>query len=94
MSTPKNQSLSRALVLLEQVASAPRGTGIKVLAMRAGLSVATAHRLYSAILGRIEARDYDVFSGRARVPTLSKAATAVAALVRRPGSAVPVAAGG
>lgn len=49
MSTPKNQSLSRALVLLEQVASAPRGTGIKVLAMRAGLSVATAHRLLSTL---------------------------------------------
>jgi phytoene synthase len=46
--------------------------------------VATAHRLYSAILGRIEARDYDVFTGRARVPTPAKAATALAALLRQP----------
>ena len=68
--------------------------GIALLPPASARCVATAHRLYSAILGRIEARDYDVFSGRARVPTLSKAATAVAALVRRPGSAVPVAAGG
>ena len=49
--------------------------------------VATAHRLYSAILGRIEARDYDVFTGRARVPSLTKAATALGAFVHAPGAA-------
>ena len=49
--------------------------------------VATAHRLYAAILGRIEARDYDVFTGRARVPSLTKAATALGAFVHAPGAA-------
>ena len=46
--------------------------------------MATAHRLYSAILARIEARDYDVFTGRARVSTPAKAATAAVALLRNP----------
>lgn len=39
--------------------------------------VATAHVLYSRILERIEARDYDVFIGRARVPTWRKAGLAL-----------------
>ncbi len=40
--------------------------------------------LYSRILDRIEARDYDVFSGRARVPTWRKAVTAATVLVAGP----------
>jgi phytoene synthase len=47
--------------------------------------VGTALDLYSRILERIEARDYDVFSGRARVPTWRKAVTAAGALVLGPG---------
>lgn len=62
--------------------------GIDFLPPRSARCVATAHRLYSGILTRIERRDYDVFTGRARVPTLTKAATAVAALARRPGGTV------
>ncbi len=58
--------------------------GIDLLPSASARCVATAHRLYSAILGRIEDRDYDVFTGRARVPTLAKAATAASALVGRP----------
>lgn len=58
--------------------------GIGQLPPASARCVATAHRLYSAILGRIEARDYDVFTARARVPTPAKAATALAALVHRP----------
>ena len=46
--------------------------------------VATARTLYSQILDRIEAADHDVFTERVRVPTRIKAATAAAALVRRP----------
>ncbi len=59
-------------------------SGIAELPPASARCVATAHRLYSAILARIEARDYDVFTGRARVPTPAKAATAVAALLRDP----------
>ena len=58
--------------------------GIDLLPPRSARCVATAHRLYSGILTRIEARDYDVFTGRARVPTLTKAATAVVTLARGP----------
>jgi len=43
--------------------------------------VRTARVLYSRILDRIEDADYDVFSGRVRVPTWRKAATAVGALL-------------
>ncbi|MDQ7994113.1 MAG: phytoene/squalene synthase family protein [Propionicimonas sp.] len=58
--------------------------GIAVLPPRSARCVATAHTLYAGILGRIEARDYDVFSGRARVPTPVKALTALRVLVGRP----------
>jgi 15-cis-phytoene synthase len=69
--------------------------GIALLPPASARCVATAHRLYSAILGRIEARDYDVFTGRARVPSVAKAATALAAFVHAPGSAtVPAGTGG
>ena len=68
--------------------------GIGELPPASARCVATAHRLYSAILGRIEARDYDVFTGRARVPTPAKAATAVAALVRPPRRLVAATTGG
>ena len=68
--------------------------GIGLLPPASARCVATAHRLYSAILERIEARDYDVFTGRARVPTSHKIDTALASFVRRPGLAsVPVAGG-
>ncbi|QDP95423.1 phytoene/squalene synthase family protein [Microlunatus elymi] len=46
--------------------------------------VDTALVLYRAILDRIEAADYDVFSGRARVPTLVKAVTATRRVMRSP----------
>lgn len=42
--------------------------------------IATAKVLYAEILDRIEAADYDVFSRRARVPTVKKALTAVRGL--------------
>ena len=61
--------------------------GIALLPPASARCVATAHRLYSAILGRIEARDYAVFTGRARVPSLTKAATALGAFVHAPGAA-------
>lgn len=54
--------------------------GIPHLPPRSARCVATARRLYSQILDRIEAADYDVFSARVRVPTWRKAATAVAML--------------
>lgn len=46
--------------------------------------VGTARVLYSGILDRIERADYDVFSGRIRVPLPIKVATAAQGLVRIP----------
>lgn len=58
--------------------------GVAMLPPRSARCVATALSLYSRILERIEARDYDVFSGRARVPTWRKAATAATLVVLGP----------
>lgn len=55
--------------------------GLTHLPPRSARCVGTARRLYSQILDRIEAADYDVFRGRVRVPTWRKAATAAAALL-------------
>ncbi|MBN9103981.1 MAG: phytoene/squalene synthase family protein [Propionibacteriaceae bacterium] len=56
-------------------------TGVPMLPPASARCVGTALTLYSRILQRIEARDYDVFSGRARVPTWRKALTAAGALL-------------
>jgi len=48
--------------------------GISMLPDRSARCVRSAHTLYSRILDRIEARNYDVFSGRVSVPTIQKAA--------------------
>ena len=51
--------------------------GVGMLPPASARCVAGARTLYSQILDRIEAADYDVFSQRATVPTWRKAATAV-----------------
>ena len=51
--------------------------GLGLLPPASARCVATAHVLYSRILERIEARDYDVFTGRARVATWRKAGIAL-----------------
>jgi len=50
--------------------------GIALLPPASARCVGAARLLYSEILDRIEARDYDVFSGRATVPTRRKLAVA------------------
>jgi phytoene synthase len=54
--------------------------GIPMLSGRSASCVRTARRLYSQILDRIEDADYDVFSGRVRVPTWRKIAMAASSL--------------
>ena len=49
--------------------------GLALLPPPSRRCVLAAHRLYSQILERIEARGYDVFSARARVPTSRKVLT-------------------
>jgi 15-cis-phytoene synthase len=55
--------------------------GIAHLPGRSQRCIVAARDLYSRILDQIEALDHDVFSGRARVPTWQKAATAGRALL-------------
>ncbi|GAA5035529.1 phytoene/squalene synthase family protein [Terrabacter aeriphilus] len=59
--------------------------GIPLLPGASARCVGAARTLYSRILERIEARDYDVWSGRARVPTWRKAALSARVLVLGPG---------
>ena len=59
-------------------------TGIPLLPGASARCVGTARVLYAKILDRIEDADYDVFSGRLRVPTWRKAATAGRILVTGP----------
>ena len=63
-------------------------TGIALLPPRSARCVGTARVLYSQILDRIEAADYDIFSGRVRVPTWRKAGTAARIMVAGPPAAV------
>ncbi|GAA1587126.1 phytoene/squalene synthase family protein [Kribbella sancticallisti] len=56
--------------------------GIAMLAPVSRLCVQTAYTLYSEILGRIEAAEYDVFSHRASVGTARKVRVGVAALAK------------
>lgn len=58
--------------------------GVGLLPGASARCVGTAHRLYAQILDLIEANDYDVFSGRLRLPTWRKALTAVSGLTRVP----------
>jgi phytoene synthase len=58
--------------------------GLPWLPPRSARCVATARVLYSRILDRIEAADYDVFRVRARVPTWRKAGTAARILITGP----------
>jgi phytoene synthase len=59
-------------------------TGIAMLPPRSARCVGTARVLYAQILDQIERNGYDVFSRRARVPTLRKAATAASMMVTGP----------
>ena len=65
--------------------------GIEMLPPTSARCVGAARELYSGILDRIEAADYDVFTSRATVPTWRKAAVAARMSLptgRRPGASV------
>jgi phytoene synthase len=56
--------------------------GIAMLPPASARCIRAARVLYSRILDRIEANDFDVFGSRARVPTLEKAAVVARCAVR------------
>ena len=55
--------------------------GLAMLPNRSRKAITAARRLYSRILDKIEERNYDVFSGRASVSTVSKAVMVVRMLL-------------
>ncbi|MDN5803477.1 MAG: phytoene/squalene synthase family protein [Microlunatus sp.] len=59
-------------------------TGIAMLPPRSARCVGAARVLYAQILDRIEKVNYNVFNGRARVPTARKALTAARIMVTGP----------
>jgi len=64
--------------------------GIALLSPSSQACIRAAYRIYGAILDEIEARDYDVFLGRAVVPKRRRLSTAVRCLLTRPGRPVTV----
>ena len=55
--------------------------GVSMLPPASAQCIATARRLYSGILDRIEAADYDVFTSRVNVPTWQKVRAAIPAVL-------------
>lgn len=85
--TPEWRSMMAEQVARNRELYAEGVRGLDLLPPASRRCVGTALVLYSRILDRIEAADYDVFSGRIRVPTREKlwvAARAVAGRLPRP----------
>jgi phytoene synthase len=61
---------------------ASAGDGLALLPPTSARCIQAARTLYSQILDRIEAAEYDVFTGRATVPTWRKATTTARLVVR------------
>lgn len=74
--TPAWRALMRFEIERTRQIYATADPGIAMLPPRSARCVSAARVLYSRILDRIEAADYDVFTTRARVPTLRKVAAA------------------
>lgn len=80
--TPEWRELMRFEIARTRDIYAAADRGIGMLPSRSARCVTTARVLYSRILARIEAADYDVFSRRARVHAAQKSAVAIATLVK------------
>lgn len=81
--TPQWRALMRFQIERNRDLYRQADAGIPLLPGSSARCVATARVLYAQILDRIEARDYDVFGARARVPTRRKALVAGRMLVAR-----------
>jgi phytoene synthase len=82
--TPAWRELMRFEIARNRELYAQADTGIPMLPPSSARCVATARELYARILELIEARDYDVFTGRARVASWSKATTSARILAAGP----------
>jgi 15-cis-phytoene synthase len=84
--TPEWIELMRFEIARTRELYASADLGVSMLPAASAHCIATARRLYSGILDRIEAAGYDVFSSRVNVPTWQKIRAAAPALAvrRRP----------
>jgi 15-cis-phytoene synthase len=82
--TPQWRELMRFEIARNRELYARADVGIPLLPASSARCVATARELYARILGKIEARDYDVFTGRARVASWNKATTSARILAAGP----------
>ena len=82
--TPEWRALMRFEIDRTRALYAIADRGIEQLPRRSARCMRAARLLYSEILERIEAQDYDVFSRRASVPLVRKLSTVVRAGVGRP----------
>jgi phytoene synthase len=81
--TPAWRDLMRFETARAQELYASADEGIALLPRWSARAIRAARVLYAGILDEIAARDYDVFTGRARVPTTRKLAVAAGSLLRR-----------
>ena len=77
--TPEFEALMRFEIERTRALYRSADTGVDLLPPASARCIRVARRLYSQILDRIEAADYDVFSKRARVPTARKLTTVASA---------------
>ncbi|HEU4330050.1 MAG TPA: phytoene/squalene synthase family protein [Lapillicoccus sp.] len=82
--TPAWRELMRFEIARNRELYAQADTGIPMLPPSSARCVSTARELYARILELIEARDYDVFTDRARVASWSKATTSARILATGP----------
>lgn len=82
--TPEWRELMRYQIARNRELYAQADRGIPLLPRSSARCVATARELYARILGLIEGADYDVFTGRVRVASWSKAVTSARILAAGP----------
>jgi phytoene synthase len=81
--TPAWRELMRFEIDRARQLYASADVGIALLPPWSARAIRTARVLYARILDEIEAQDHDVFSRRARVPTMRKLTVAAGSMLRR-----------
>jgi phytoene synthase len=81
--TPRWRALVRFEIDRAAALYSSADEGIELLPAWSARSIRTARVLYARILDEVVANDYDVFSMRARVPTVTKLAVAASGLLGR-----------
>jgi phytoene synthase len=88
VATPAVKELIRYEIARAREHYAQAALGIPLLERTSQACIRTAFHLYAGILDEVESLDFDVFAGRARVPTPKRLRVAVRCLLTRPGTPV------